>query len=739
MRCRSRLSQTIPMGATLFLFLMLCSVILMHLTLDMRTQQQQTHTLMATGATSGGMSMTSGMQSDESSLTDSIQKGWNRIRKLAKKRSKRLLDQIMSNSVGGGVDPLPSSEASSASSSGRALMRGPKGGVRSMRGDLATIIPIEFTEPETIVHQVDDTATSLVQQQLPSVDSVIHQAIARSRGIEALALTPPHPSSLTALTLPPFTAPGSATDRIVVGARFWAQSESDIDRLRSFILRTSSLVRKVLVAVNVEADRMQTLTIVQSWNLPVERVQFIPVMPWGGVSTALNILAHTAAQQGFESIMYQSPEVVLTESQMELLLHAWQTQPRALVIGPVLDGHEFLETREDEQLQPISSAEPGSESNLGSSSGRRRRGHLRGHAINGRNAPWNTAAIWHLPSLLKTGFLMVADGTPKGLYEYGQEEVPTMTMLQSMAMQHRRRLRHARRRAHGNEGGSTASATNLHTSMELTPSLPDNQRYAIHLVHAGDVTWDHSFPDASARREWHQQKMNSKMSRASHHLHVLGDIQPGRVVHTIARIHREEGRVEAQTIAGSSDGHVLGHQSIPGVESRPIPTGTEHAASAVAPASTSSLPSQQTASSPASVPPTAAASTPSAAPSLSSTPSVSFMSPYPVPTPATPPPTPSTSPPPSPRPISKLSQFTSHMRDPHSESIMHGRDAGVAMDGNRNVDMEPLPPHQQHMDEPKLDVKIRQHIPIGRRLLRYLTKEEVEMGTNAPPDAMMSA
>jgi len=132
-----------------------------------------------------------------------------------------------------------------------------------------------------------------------------------------------------------------------------------------------------------------------------------------------------------------------------------------------------------------------------------------------------------VPSLLQTGFLAVSDGLPKQTHQYGQEEVPTINMLQALGRAAMRQRKQDAKLA----GGSAA-----------TP-WEDVHRSRVTLLHVGEVVWSQSFSDtssssASARRAWVAKKMASKLSRAQHHMRILGPaLPPARVQHRIASVH----------------------------------------------------------------------------------------------------------------------------------------------------------------------------------------------------------
>lgn len=331
----------------------------------------------------------------------------------------------------------------------------------------------------------------------PTTSQMLHMALNNVAGQTQAAGAPlsPAPSVAPAtLMLPPAPDAASPLHGLVIGTRFWSTSAADLPPLQQFLSHALPLCSHVIVALNVAADAADTIGFVQSLGVPADRLTILPVTPWIGVSTGLNALAlHAASALNASRILFQSIEVTMTEAQMIAIVHEFDAHPVQLVVGPVLDGHVFEETKSDSL-----------------------------HRVDGHNAPWNTAALWHLPSLLQTGFMTLADGFPRGVHDFGQEEVPTMVLLQSMAR------------------AAAADHPRKHTQAE------DVHRSAITLLHVGEVSWSHSFASASARKDWHTKKMQSKMSRAAHHLSLIGmDVEGtsrsgGRVAHRIARLHHTQ-------------------------------------------------------------------------------------------------------------------------------------------------------------------------------------------------------
>ncbi|KAI9207597.1 uncharacterized protein BJ171DRAFT_578712 [Polychytrium aggregatum] len=144
-------------------------------------------------------------------------------------------------------------------------------------------------------------------------------------------------------------------------------------------------------------------------------IDLVPVRDWGKFIPALNSLVHYAAQQGFDIALFQSVEVRLADAEIEAMRAALVQQAHhgpsflpsstrcfyrqdALVVGKALNGHNFVAGKQ---------------------------------SLDGRTAPWNTAALWNVQKLALTGFLMVAEGLIPGV-EGGVEEVSVIALHQRL-------------------------------------------------------------------------------------------------------------------------------------------------------------------------------------------------------------------------------------------------------------------------------------------------------------------
>jgi hypothetical protein len=119
----------------------------------------------------------------------------------------------------------------------------------------------------------------------------------------------------------------------------------------------------------VESENMSDLVIVQ------------PVCPWGTFTHPLNVAIRIALERGFDKILFQSLEVSMNSVDKDRLLSHFD-EDKTLVVGPVLEGHSFVEG-----VNPL----------------------------RGRTTPWNTCAIWSVKKLALVGFPMIGDGIPNEL------------------------------------------------------------------------------------------------------------------------------------------------------------------------------------------------------------------------------------------------------------------------------------------------------------------------------------
>lgn len=266
--------------------------------------------------------------------------------------------------------------------------------------------------------------------------------------------------------------------KIATVTRFWVSSCPDeaLQRLKLFLDRAILYSFCIIVGIRVELDFGGTAQFVEEYSRtsPIPVIA-LPISPWNMFSTPLNILLFAAStypnnfsQYSFSKdiippeaaqyILFQSIEIDTNLAAVQAMASIIE-QHQALVVGTALPGsHEFQNGIND---------------------------------INGLTCPWNTNAMWHIPSLAKTGFLPVSDGIagPSGP---GMEEVATVSLLQHLG------------------SGRTKA---------ILVAFPENF-----------VVWKTNFAGNPERRQLHAEKMNSKVERARKQLDIL-DIPAGKTKH----------------------------------------------------------------------------------------------------------------------------------------------------------------------------------------------------------------
>lgn len=108
-------------------------------------------------------------------------------------------------------------------------------------------------------------------------------------------------------------------------------------------------------------------------------VDIIPVTPWGQFIPALNALVCWASVSRASYALFVSAEIsTLTHNSIQLLSQHLDDN-KTLVVGAVLPGHQYDNSRGEVPLSGVTS-------------------------------PWNTVAMWNLSKLALTGFPLVAEG-----------------------------------------------------------------------------------------------------------------------------------------------------------------------------------------------------------------------------------------------------------------------------------------------------------------------------------------
>ncbi|UJR25488.1 hypothetical protein I4U23_006834 [Adineta vaga] len=182
--------------------------------------------------------------------------------------------------------------------------------------------------------------------------------------------------------------------------RYYGNHEEDLIKLWYFIDQAKTYSNRILIGVNIEKDRTDCIrkySQQQSYpsHIPIE---FIPIKPWNGISTSLNILLnHIPIQQSY--VLIQSIEIQCT-SQYIARLRSYLKDNNILCVGAVLDGHQIFSREIHTKYLPLC----------------------------GDTSPWNTLAIWNLEKLRRTGFPLCADlVNPSGM-----EDAVTIALQQKL-------------------------------------------------------------------------------------------------------------------------------------------------------------------------------------------------------------------------------------------------------------------------------------------------------------------
>ena len=111
--------------------------------------------------------------------------------------------------------------------------------------------------------------------------------------------------------------------------RYYGTNEKDLEQLQRFIDQAKTYSSRILIGVNIEKDLTNCIEKFQeSLDIPVD---FIPIKPWIGISSPLNILLnHIPATE--TSLLIQSVEIQCTSSQIDYL-RTYLEDPDVLCVG----------------------------------------------------------------------------------------------------------------------------------------------------------------------------------------------------------------------------------------------------------------------------------------------------------------------------------------------------------------------------------------------------------------------
>ncbi|KAL7438522.1 hypothetical protein ACHAXH_008120 [Discostella pseudostelligera] len=209
------------------------------------------------------------------------------------------------------------------------------------------------------------------------------------------------------------------------------------------------------------------------------RIHILTVTPWGKFVPALNAIVSHVATLGVKYVLMTSAEVQLSQDVLTIMKSKLDLE-KTLVVGTVLQGHDYRCGKQN--------AEKGSDNEEVEVE------------LTGRTTPWNTCSLWNVSKLSLTGFLLVSEGL--------HPEVD------------------------GSELGSSAGVEEVCTIATLQRILgPCNaQAKLISLPGEESTSWEtQNFEQDAKRKEWHEKKMASKISRAKRQLELLG--LSGTVIH----------------------------------------------------------------------------------------------------------------------------------------------------------------------------------------------------------------
>ncbi|KAL3800895.1 hypothetical protein ACHAW5_002046 [Stephanodiscus triporus] len=247
-------------------------------------------------------------------------------------------------------------------------------------------------------------------------------------------------------------------------------------------------------------------------------MRVMPVTPWGKFVPGLNAIVSHCANAGARRVLMISAEIRISKDGVEMLSSYFDDD--TLVVGAALRGHDHRRRRLRRNIPASSSSSSAEDRGVG--------GEEREEAaeveveLTGRTAPWNTCAIWDVNKLALTGFLLVSEGLHRaeGGVVVGCEG--------------------GTNNANTNTTKSTSTSTDAGAAgVEEVATIAVIQRVLSHrraraklvMLRPDMIDWDEDFDDDEGRREWHERKMRSKLSRARRQLELLNLVGSGIVIH----------------------------------------------------------------------------------------------------------------------------------------------------------------------------------------------------------------
>lgn len=230
----------------------------------------------------------------------------------------------------------------------------------------------------------------------------------------------------------------------------------------------------------------------QTTHSPMKKpLHVLPVQPWGEFTPALNALIdwarkYKSSSPVVQAILLYSAEVSIVPMAATVVstLQHHLTMSDTLVVGAALPGHDYHVPSSTTTSSPETVWD-----------------------LNGRTSPWNTLALWNLSKISLTGFQLVSEGIPT------LPKLSPTTQVDSSA---------SSINSTPVTTISTAAGIEEVVAIALLQTILGKDQAKAKLVHIPELEWKVDFDKDPARQAWHQQKMQSKMERASQQLSCFG-------------------------------------------------------------------------------------------------------------------------------------------------------------------------------------------------------------------------
>lgn len=313
--------------------------------------------------------------------------------------------------------------------------------------------------------------------------------------------------------------------RIVSGTRLHFRPdvkeipEATVHHLRGYVAQAKALGVTAAIAVNTHVDLVKQVAAEAEPDLTLH-VLHVPC--WGAFVPALNALLNFAQSKGAKYILYQSLEVCCSRDVLQRIMDHHDSD--TLVVGPVMDGHNF---RPGERI------------------------------LDGRSSPWNTLALWGVRKLALTGFLCIADGLPDVPPSMnaadGQEMLAAMNIPGGSAPMgsdswwsgeaSTSLVGFSRQRTMTQNIAIPAGVEEV-TAIALLQHLHGSDRARAVLLQLPDhleaqMSWSANWGKDEARKKWHKYKMASKVARPAAQLQELFKFHKAPSSHSLAKQNKE--------------------------------------------------------------------------------------------------------------------------------------------------------------------------------------------------------